>query len=127
MSDRQDPGHDATGIVNTVRIMAVVGIVIALLVGLTGCAGLYVRAGLGLQDDSNTDYWEQTDRDWQCENPAFRAEAGWESKRYEFMGLPLQHGVSYWHDSWLSCGTGFNERPESYSNGYLGWIKAGGR
>ena len=89
-----------------------------------GCGGTYVRLGLGHQIDDQTDYWLQTDRDWQCHNPSFHGEVG-----YEFADPVIgdRAGIAFVHDSWLLCGSGLNDKPETYTNRAEAWVQWGGR
>ena len=84
-------------------------VLIATILVLSGCGGMYGKVGLAAQVDRNTDYWLQTDRDWQCsKNVQFHGEVG-----YEF-----EHDVTvyYHHQSWLLCGGPFNDAPEVYTD-----------
>lgn len=87
-------------------------LVLACILLLSACSsapGLYAEVGIGYQLDSRTDYWLQTDRDWQCKKqPQFHGEVG-----YEF---PHDLRLGYHHQSWWRCGGPFNERPEIYTD-----------
>lgn len=89
---------------------------IALLLLLAGCTP-YARLGLGYQLDEYTDYWQQTERDWQCDSPSFHGEIGLRNRHY---------GIALAHDSWLLCGS-FNNRPESYANRIEVWAEISGK
>lgn len=89
---------------------------------LSGCSSLnpYAEIGLNYQIDSETDYWVQTDRPWQCDrNPKFDGEVGVETRNNWSLGLH--------HESWVLCGTGVNRHPEVYSNDIRLSKKWGGR
>jgi hypothetical protein len=79
---------------------------------LAGCADHdpkpYVEVGLAVQMNSQTDYWVQSARSWQCKNPKFSGQIGYELDNGIRIGLH--------HDSWILCGTGLNDDPEVYSN-----------
>jgi len=47
---------------------------------ISGCAATpYAEMSLGYQIDGMTDYWQRTDRDWQCnKNVQFNGELGLE-------------------------------------------------
>ena len=75
-----------------------------------GCAGTepYIQVGLGVPLDGHTDYWLQTDREWQCsKGPQAHIEMGLETPNNFKIGLN--------HQSWWLCGS-VNDRPEVYSN-----------
>ena len=55
-----------------------------------------------------TDYWQHSDRSWQCEQPQVRFEAGVETKNRWSMGI--------YHESMILCGS-INHKPEIYENG----------
>ena len=55
----------------------------------------------------STDYWQNSDRPWQCEQPQIRFEVGLETKN------KLSFGV--YHESMLLCGS-FNHKPEIFEN-----------
>ena len=105
---------------------ALILIALALVAGCESMPGYYVRAGIGWQDDAQTDYWLQTQRPWQCRyNVPFDGELG-----YEFDHTPRwldRAGVAYWHHSWLLCGSGLNDEAEVYANGLKVWGQLGGR
>ena len=88
-----------------------------LFIPLLGCAGWkpYADIAVGVPIESQTDYWLQTDREWQCsKGPQAHIEFGLESPKYFYVALN--------HQSWWMCGT-VNDRAEVYSN----QIKVGGR
>jgi len=92
------------------------------LVLLSGCAAApYAELGIGYQIDSQTDYWLQTDRDWQCsKQPQFHAE----------VGLEFDDGwtLGYHHQSWLMCGSPRgNNDPEVYTDDIRLTKKFGGK
>lgn len=74
-----------------------------------GCAGMtpYTEIQLNYALPFSTDYWQHSDRSWQCEQPQFRAELGASKRGY---------GFGVYHESMLLCGT-FNTKPEIYENG----------
>jgi uncharacterized protein YceK len=83
---------------------------------LSGCAGIspYVEGALAYPIDSETDYWLQTDRSWQCSSgPQAHIEVG-VTKGDEEQGGALSLGVH--HQSWLLCGGPLNDKPEVDQN-----------
>jgi len=74
---------------------------------LVGCSHVkpYGELGLSFQFDEYSDWYLQTDRTWQCDNPKFDLE----------VGIELHHGwqIGLHHESWLLCDSG---DPETYSN-----------
>jgi len=56
----------------------------------------------------STDYWQHSDRSWQCEQPQFRGELGLQTKK------KVEFGV--YHESMVLCGT-LNTKPEIFENG----------
>ena len=54
------------------------------------------------------DYWVDSERSWQCEQPQFRGEVGLQTKKGFEAGL--------YHESMILCGT-WNEKPEIFENG----------
>jgi len=76
----------------------------------TGCASVKPTASVELNYafPFSTDYWQHSDRTWQCEQPQFRLELGLETKnRIEF---------GAYHESMVLCGQ-MNGKPEIYENG----------
>ncbi len=96
-------------------------LVLAVLLVLGGCGSTpYGELSLGYQLDSQTDYWLQTDRTWQCaKNIQFNGE----------IGLEFDHGwqVGLHHQSWLMCGDPFNDRPEVWQDDIKVTKKFGGK
>lgn len=87
---------------------------------LAGCASPYATIGVAYQIDDQTDYWLQTDRDWQCgKQPQAHIEVGLEFDHQLTVGLH--------HQSWLMCGGPFNHRPEVYQNDIRIMKKWGGK
>jgi len=82
----------------------------------SGCAGWkpYADVAVGVPIESQTDYYLQTAREWQCgRGPQAHIEVGVESPRGGYIGLN--------HQSWWFCNTR-NNRPEVYSNQWVfGW------
>lgn len=82
---------------------------------LAGCAHVepHWEVGLGWQDNDNTSFWLQNDRDWQCDtNLSFKGELGVKTKTK----YPVRLYVD--HRSWITCG-GFpssNQAPEVKDN-----------
>ena len=86
-------------------------IIIALLLG--GCVSLPDVKGVGSVELNyafpfSTDYWQHSDRSWQCEQPQFRGELGLQTKK------KVEFGV--YHESMVLCGT-LNTKPEIFENG----------
>jgi hypothetical protein len=93
-----------------------------MLVLLSGCAGWepYVDVAIGVPIDSQTDYWLQTERDWQCSTgPQAHLAVGLESPEYLY--------VEFNHQSWWLCGGPLNEKPEVDSNQILFGGRWGGQ
>jgi len=85
--------------------MLLLGIFIPLL----GCAVKPVASiELNYAFPFSTDYWQHSDRSWQCEQPQFRGEIGLETKKKFEAGL--------YHESMVLCGQ-WNQRPEMFENG----------
>ena len=94
-------------------------VIVALL--LSACAGWkpYADIAVGVPIESQTDYWLQTERDWQCgTGPQAHITVGLES--------PKRYYVALNHQSWWLCGT-FNDKPEVYSNQILFGGRWGGQ
>ena len=93
---------------------------ILLIVLLSGCANTepYVEVALNYSFPFSTDYWQHSDRSWQCSQPQFSG----------VLGLEWKNGVSagLYHESMLLCGT-WNRRPEIYENGIFLKKKWGGQ
>ncbi len=92
---------------------------ILLSVVLVGCASSpYIEMELAYAVPFSTDYWQHSDRSWQCEQPQFRG----------IGGLEWSNGVSlgFYHESMLLCGT-WNEKPEIFENGVFIKKKWGGK
>jgi hypothetical protein len=87
---------------------------------LGGCsAAPYAELGLGYQVDAQTDYWVQTDREWQCsKQPQFHGELGLEFNN--------NWKIGYHHQSWVLCG-GHNDTPEVYMDDIRITKKFGGK
>ena len=97
-------------------------LVIGLMTTLSGCGtnGPYVEIGIGYQIDEMTDWWLRTERPDTCDNnDVFHIEAG-----YEFEN---QWTVGYTHQSHVSCGGPFNDKPEMYRDEIIVTKKWGGR
>ena len=77
----------------------------------------YLELGLSMQLKKSTDYWIQSNRSWQCEDPGVQVAAGLEHRN----GFRL----FIHHESFLLCGT-FNHKPEIYSNSIRFAWKFGG-
>ena len=56
----------------------------------------------------SVDYWQSSERTWQCEQPQFRLEVGGQHKS------GLEAGV--YHESMVLCGQ-WNRKPEIFENG----------
>lgn len=89
------------------------GLVIAILLSMVatyGCETIKPKASIELNYAFPflTDYWQHSDRSWQCEQPQFRLELGIETKTHWEVGV--------YHESMVICG-GHNNRPEIYENG----------
>ncbi len=56
----------------------------------------------------STDYWQHSDRTWQCEQPQFRADFGGQTKGGWEAGV--------YHESMVLCGS-YNDKPEIFENG----------
>jgi len=95
----------------TPMIIIVISIIIGMLI-MSGCTGMkpYAEIQFNYALPFSTDYWQHSDRSWQCEQPQFRGEYGLETKNGWGMGV--------YHESMLLCGT-FNTKPEIYENGIL--------
>ncbi|MEE9158940.1 MAG: hypothetical protein V3U60_11200 [Gammaproteobacteria bacterium] len=80
------------------------------LVLLSGCGTfeVYGKGGVAYQIDDQTDYYLQTDRDWNCDNPAAIVAVGMRNDKGTYCELM--------HRSWWRCGTGDNSDPETYYN-----------
>ncbi len=117
--ERNSHLHAFQGFMRAVVAAAICWAVVLFLVGCEAMPGLYARGGVGYQIDAQTDYWQQTARDWQCSNPTARIELGYELNEYS--------GVALVHNSWLLCGSGLNADPESYANRVEVWAQWGGR
>jgi len=98
-----------------------VRVLLGIVVLLSGCASSpYAEIGIGYQLNGHTDYWLQTDRDWQCsKQPQFHGEVG-----LEFDG---GWTVGYHHQSWWRCGGPFNNRPEVFTDDIRITKKWGGK
>lgn len=87
-------------------------LILVTLTMLSGCASVapYATLSLGVQLDGMSDYWVQTDRNWQCsKNVQFSGEFGLEFEN--------NWTVGYHHQSWVLCGQPLgNERPEIYQD-----------
>jgi len=83
-------------------------------------ARAYFDVGVGYQIDSMSDWYVQTDRDWQCSQ-------NWEAH----FGFGLDWGrasLGYQHQSWWVCGGPYwNDRPELYSDRILFNYRFGGK
>ena len=89
--------------------MRVILLAIGLMTMVTGCgtAKPYVAVGIGYQLDNMTDWMLRTEREWACENPdVFHGEVGVE--------WPSKVTLGYHHQSHVSCGGPFNNKPETY-------------
>lgn len=94
---------------------------VLLSVFVSGCSAvpeLYARVDLRYQADKYTDPLIRTEREYQCGNPQFHGEIGWQGERF---------GAYAYHDSWLLCGTGLNHKPEIYANGIGVFAQWGGK
>ncbi len=65
----------------------------------------------------STDYWQHSNRSYQCEQPQIVLDVGVE--------WPNGYALGLYHESMLLCGT-FNSRPEIYENGITVKKKWGG-
>lgn len=85
--------------------------VILLSVLLMGCTTLKPVGSIeiGYAFPFSTDYWQHSDRSWQCEQPQLRGEIGLETKN--------KFGFGFYHESMILCGT-FNTKPEIFENGF---------
>lgn len=93
--------------------------ILILVISLTGCATHpYAEMELKYAFPFSTDYWQHSDRSWQCEAPQISVEYGLESKSGWVIGL--------YHESMLLCGT-WNSKPEIYENGITLKRKWGGK
>ena len=95
---------------------------IVCLLFISGCAATpYAEMSLGYQIDGMTDYYLQTDRDWQCnKNVQFNGELGLE--------FDNNWKVGYHHQSWLMCGgPSNNNHPETYTDDIRITKKWGGK
>ncbi len=121
----ESPLRAARGIIHWVLIAAMCWLAV-LLVACESVPGLYVRAAVGVQDNDRTDFYLQTEREWQCKyNVPFNGQLG-----YELARPPLgadRAGIAYDHRSWWLCGSGLNNEPELYSNSLQLWLQYGGR
>ena len=84
-------------------------VLIAIVLFLIGCASVepYAEIGIGYQINKNTDWYLETQRDWQCSwQPQTHIEVGVETKS--------NWKIGYHHQSWLACGGPFNDHPELY-------------
>lgn len=81
-----------------------------LLLLLTGCTSVapYGEMGVKYALPFSTDYWQHSERSWQCEQPQFQASAGVEWRNGVSLGM--------YHESMLLCGS-WNRKPEIYENG----------
>jgi len=90
-----------------VRLVALVA-----LVALAGCANENIKGkaslGLNYAIPSSTDYWQHSDRPWQCEQPQLEGKAGWEHRN--------GWGWGGYHESMVLCGN-WNGKAEIYENG----------
>lgn len=88
----------------------VVILILFLTLVLSGCAGFepYGKLGFAVQIDEQTDYYLQTDRDWNCDNPAAIIALGVRNDKGTY--------CEAMHRSWYLCGTGRNSDPETYYN-----------
>ncbi len=77
---------------------------------LSGCAGFepYGKLGMAVQIDEVTDYYQQTDRDWNCDNPYAIVAVGARNEKGTYCEV--------YHRSNWKCGSGFNSDPETYYN-----------
>ena len=77
---------------------------------LAGCAGFepYGKLGFAYQVDEVTDYYLQTERDWNCDNPAAIIAVGVRNDKGTY--------CEAMHRSWYRCGIGGNRDPETYHN-----------
>ena len=85
-------------------------IVLTTAIALMGCATVKPTASAQLNYalPFSTDYWQHSDRSWQCEQPQFRGEVGGITKK--------GWGFGAYHESMVLCGTG-NTKPELFENG----------
>jgi len=92
------------------------------MVPLGGCASQpapYFEVGIGWNIDEMTDYWLKTEQSWTCDNnDTFHAELGLEWDNNVQLG--------YHHQSHVSCGGPFNDKPEVYQDEIILTKKWGG-
>ena len=85
-------------------------LLLIILLLLAGCSTIKPTASieLGYAFPFSTDYWQHSDRSWQCEQPQIRLAAGIETQNKWSIGI--------YHESMVLCGT-VNHKPEIYENG----------
>ena len=86
---------------------------------LAGCASStpYIEVEARYAFPFSTDYWQHSDRSWQCEQPQLNVAVGREWRNGWAGG--------FYHESMLLCGS-FNSKPEIYENGIFVKKKWGG-
>ena len=86
---------------------------------LAGCANStpYIEAEIKYAFPFSTDYWQHSDRSWQCEQPQFSIDSGREWRNGWSVGV--------YHESMVLCGSR-NDKPEIYENGITVKKKWGG-
>jgi hypothetical protein len=93
-----------------------------MLLVITACSGTpapYFEVGIGWNIDEMTDYWLKTEQSWTCDNnDTFHAELGLEWDNNVQLG--------YHHQSHVSCGGPFNDKPEVYQDEIILTKKWGG-
>ena len=80
------------------------------LILLSGCSTVKPVASMELNYafPFSTDYWQHSDRSWQCEQPQIRLELGGETRNRTSFGV--------YHESMVLCGS-VNKKPEIFENG----------
>ena len=93
--------------------------IVCVLLLLGGCAASpYLETEVRYAFPFSTDYWQHSDRSWQCEQPQFGFDIGLEWDGGWSAGL--------YHESMLLCGS-WNHKPEIYENGITLKKKWGGK
>ena len=102
---------------NTARVLSV--LLVATAIGACGSWEPYGELSIAHQIDKNSDYYRQTERAYECSNPAAHIEAGVEKGPWK---------IGYHHQSWVTCGGPFNKgRPETYADDIRITYKIGGQ
>lgn len=104
---------------------------------LTGCAAVsdfterhtntrpYLNVSQGYITDA--DWYREAERKWNCDDGMpTQIEVGTEVRPWYWGSTKMRAGVGYQHQSNMTCGEPFNDKPETWLDQVLIWVRAGG-